>query len=196
MATTTTTTTMIITSNVPTTWRPSHLIVTIYINKGNNNDGPVVRHQHEPRRAREGIKDDTRLGIRYTSLNPRGVMGALIGSRAPWLWLDQSPKVRARKCSWPNLTTLLWSVAGQLNSYMLRVQDTSEEVSGRAVSRDSRVLHSLFDWTSIELSLGSIIGLSIENDSIVSTHNRGMWNGSTIRQNPAYVDALSNPFMQ
>jgi hypothetical protein len=26
--------------------------------------------------------------------------------------------------------------------------------------------------------------------------NRGMWNGSTIQQKPAYVDALSNPFKQ
>jgi hypothetical protein len=26
--------------------------------------------------------------------------------------------------------------------------------------------------------------------------HRGMWNGSTIRQNTAYVDALNNPFTQ
>jgi hypothetical protein len=38
-----------------------------------------------------------------------------------------------------------------------------------------------------------------ENLDIIHAKNclhRGMWNGSMIRQNPAYVDVLSNPFTQ
>ena len=80
----TTTTMTIMTWEVPTTQRPSHLIVTIYINRGNEDDDPIVHHQHEPRRAREGAKDHTRLDMRCTGLTPRGGgTGALIRSGAP-----------------------------------------------------------------------------------------------------------------
>ncbi len=41
--------------------------------------------------------------------------------------------------------------------------------------------------------------VKIENLGTIHAKNclhRSMWNGSTIRQNPVYVDALSNPFTQ
>ncbi len=45
------------------------------------------------------------------------------------------------------------------------------------------------------------IGSEVKSENLNTIHaknclHRGMWNGSMIRQNPAYVDALSNPFTQ
>jgi hypothetical protein len=44
-------------------------------------------------------------------------------------------------------------------------------------------------------------GSEVKSENFNTIHaknclHRGMWNGSTIWQNPAYVDALSNPFTQ
>jgi hypothetical protein len=44
-------------------------------------------------------------------------------------------------------------------------------------------------------------GLEVKSENLDKIHaknclHRGMWNGSTIRQNSAYVDALNNLFTQ
>jgi hypothetical protein len=44
-------------------------------------------------------------------------------------------------------------------------------------------------------------GSEIKSENLDTIHaknclHRGMWNGLTIRQNSAYVDAFSNPFTQ
>ncbi len=44
-------------------------------------------------------------------------------------------------------------------------------------------------------------GSEVKSENLNTTHaksciHRGVWNGSTIRQSSAYVDAFSNPFAQ
>ncbi len=63
------------------------------------------------------------------------------------------------------------------------------------------------NWTQKDSTYNSLEckvkkkGSEVKSENLNTTHaksclHRGMWNGSTIQQNSAYVDVLSNPFTQ
>ncbi len=61
---------------------------------------------------------------------------------------------------------------------------------------DPKRLHLQLTWM-----WGGEKGSEVKSEKLDTIHAKncihmGMWNGSTIQQNHAYVDALSNPFMQ
>jgi hypothetical protein len=61
---------------------------------------------------------------------------------------------------------------------------------------DPKMLHLQLLVCEVEIKGSEVKSENLDTIHAKSSLHRGMWNGSTIQQNSAYVDALSNPFTQ